>query len=531
MTVVRGRSARPGSDRLIAPAHSQWSYYTIGAVAVLICRLLAIIPCHVYDDAFITFRFAENFAAGRGFVYNPGAPWEPVLGTTTPVYACILAAAAAAGFNLSVFGVLFSALCDAVSAILIMRCFPGEIRIGGWTAVLGFALMPELNRNSAGGMESSLFVMIVLLAMSCCSRRRLIAASLLGALAAMIRPEGVLMLPILVCLHVRSVRAAMRLIAPASVLGATYIAVLTWYFGSPIPNSVLAKADLYAGVGGWSRILEIVAGSFAPSWPMLALCPLAAFGCYRCLRAEGPARAFSILALLMTAAYIAARPMMFNWYYQAVLTADCLWLGAGAACVLQAAAPVVGLSFDRHRRAVLLATASLVIIGVGLAAYHMGSSRIRANLYGRMNAWARRSANPGTTILACDIGCIGYVSKARILDTGGLVWPEARRRTREPELIKEYRPDYALIIASPRRVRVMQTDPELVRLYVPVERFNAGDDRRLVFPEELLSDDARRKWAANWRHDYILYARRDLPLAMSSEAEAGGVRSGHLPSE
>jgi hypothetical protein len=212
--------------------------------------------------------------------------------------------------------------------------------------------------------------------------------------------------------------------------------------------------------------------------------------------------------------------MMFNWYYQPVLTADCLWLAAGSAYILQVAMPAVVQSFDRHRRAASLATASLVVIGVGLAACHLGPSRIRSEICKRMQVWAERNTNSDTTILACDIGWIGYVSKARILDTGGLVWPEARR-TREPELIKEYRPDYALVIASPGRVRVMQTDPELARLYVPVERFNVGDDRRLVFPAESLSDDAQRKWAANWRHDYILYARRDLPLSTAANASAG----------
>jgi hypothetical protein len=36
---------------------------------------------YTVDDAFITFRYAENLAAGNGFVYNLG---EKVLGTTTP---------------------------------------------------------------------------------------------------------------------------------------------------------------------------------------------------------------------------------------------------------------------------------------------------------------------------------------------------------------------------------------------------------------------------------------------------------------
>ncbi|MCB0187901.1 MAG: hypothetical protein KDE31_26715, partial [Caldilineaceae bacterium] len=40
------------------------------------------------DDAFITYRYAENLATGQGFVYNAG---ERLLGTSTPLYTLLLA--------------------------------------------------------------------------------------------------------------------------------------------------------------------------------------------------------------------------------------------------------------------------------------------------------------------------------------------------------------------------------------------------------------------------------------------------------
>ena len=42
----------------------------------------------IADDAFITFRYAENLAASNGFVYNLG---EKVLGTSTPFFTLLLA--------------------------------------------------------------------------------------------------------------------------------------------------------------------------------------------------------------------------------------------------------------------------------------------------------------------------------------------------------------------------------------------------------------------------------------------------------
>src|SRR4030042_4093279 len=44
------------------------------------------------DDAYITFRYAQNLLQGDGLVYNPG---QMVLGTTTPVYALLMAGLAA----------------------------------------------------------------------------------------------------------------------------------------------------------------------------------------------------------------------------------------------------------------------------------------------------------------------------------------------------------------------------------------------------------------------------------------------------
>src|SRR5713226_7338552 len=41
-----------------------------------------------FEDAFITFQFARRLAAGEGFVYNSG---EPIYGTTTPLFALLVA--------------------------------------------------------------------------------------------------------------------------------------------------------------------------------------------------------------------------------------------------------------------------------------------------------------------------------------------------------------------------------------------------------------------------------------------------------
>src|SRR5688500_14582447 len=55
--------------------------------AVLIHLAWILHTNYIEEDAFITFRFAEQLAAGHGFVYNVG---EPIYGTTTPLFTILL---------------------------------------------------------------------------------------------------------------------------------------------------------------------------------------------------------------------------------------------------------------------------------------------------------------------------------------------------------------------------------------------------------------------------------------------------------
>ena len=72
------------------------------------------------DDALIIFRYAENLAAGNGFVYNPG---EHVLGTTTPLYTLLLAALLKIKINCFIGGLILNNLADLVTAWVLLQMF------------------------------------------------------------------------------------------------------------------------------------------------------------------------------------------------------------------------------------------------------------------------------------------------------------------------------------------------------------------------------------------------------------------------
>ena len=70
------------------------------------------------DDAFITFRYADNIAAGHGFVYNLG---QRVLGTSTPLFTFILSTLSALSVKPVIGALMIGLLCSGLTAVVIYR--------------------------------------------------------------------------------------------------------------------------------------------------------------------------------------------------------------------------------------------------------------------------------------------------------------------------------------------------------------------------------------------------------------------------
>src|SRR5215216_4152234 len=66
-----------------------WLHAAVLSIIALITFYLARgLWAWTYDDVYIIFRYARNFANGLGMVYNPG---EPYLGTSSVGYTLLLA--------------------------------------------------------------------------------------------------------------------------------------------------------------------------------------------------------------------------------------------------------------------------------------------------------------------------------------------------------------------------------------------------------------------------------------------------------
>jgi hypothetical protein len=472
--------------------------------AVLLCRIAAVRACPTYDDAFITYRYATNLAAGHGLVFNPGAPWEPVLGTTTLVYSLALAAIALLGLDVADASLALNVACDVATAFVIVRLLDRR-PVASTGVVLLFAALPELARISVGGMESPVFLLAAVSACAAVQSQRFVLGGLLTAATCLTRPEGVLLALALAVSLVRRPRDLVRFAVPIAVVGLVAMAVLVGVYGTPIPQSVTAKSamqgpDLAAEKA--ARLSRILRESFLPRTAYALLLPFALAGLVRALRAGVALRALSLFALGISAAYLVARPHTWGWYYYVPLAGLVLWiaLGVEGAYAWIARRASARFAYAVESFAPQLASAAAVVAEFLFASRSV--SPIPDRVYAPIWAWAERTsrAEPGARILASDVGAIAYRWHGIVLDSEGLTWPEAVWLRQPLAIIAQEKPEYLLVVAERPRLRHLSLGPEIMAQYEPILRFNATGETRL----DLAPEDVPMAWS----QDYLVYRRK-----------------------
>jgi 4-amino-4-deoxy-L-arabinose transferase-like glycosyltransferase len=114
------------------------------------------------DDAFITFRYADNLAHGLGFVYNAG---ENVMGTSTPLFTLILSLFSLAGIKPIIAAFIVSLFCTGLTAVILYR-FAISLSFKKYSIlpVVIYVLFPRILSTDTGGMETPLFALLVIAA-------------------------------------------------------------------------------------------------------------------------------------------------------------------------------------------------------------------------------------------------------------------------------------------------------------------------------------------------------------------------------
>jgi hypothetical protein len=493
------------------------------------------------DDSFITYRYAGNIVAGEGFVYNPG---ERVLGTTTPFYTLLLAAISlfmgGANAPFPTIALIVNALADAGTALLLWRLgkrlnFP----YAGAGAALIWAIAPFSVTFAIGGLETSVYVLLLTATVYAYTQGKASIAALFAGLSLLTRPDALLLLAplaldfLLTYLAPRTPHPAPRTSHPAHRTPLIFLTVVfpwytfaTLYFGSPIPHSVSAKTLAYRlpSTAALTRFLQHYATpflghtTFGIPWIGIGiiLFPfLTIIGVRAALRANRRLWPWAIYPWLYLTVFAIANPLIFRWYLTPPLPAYFFFILVGLEELVNKADQARAERGSRSWKPVLLPILVAIPLLMTLRGWTLtpdhGPARpapemawIKLELLYRQAAQrvnqdlARESSSSLPVLAAGDVGVLGYYTDTRILDTVGLNSPQTLdyypldeslyviNYAIPPDLIRDQEPDYLVFLEVYGRAGLLKApffNEEYVLLHkLPTDIY--GSDGMLIYKKE-----------------------------------------------
>jgi hypothetical protein len=436
--------AAPGSGALaLAPWWNPRAPFLPCALVLLVTRAIFWLSLpSASEDAYITYRYARNVVRGLGPVFNPG---EHVLGYTSPLWMAWNALGIAilkdpiAWSRVTTVGLELGALYVITRAL---GAYAG--RLAAWSFGLFYAGWTFFAAMAVSGMENSAVFALLALTAAAVARRSAWTGPLLGALA-LSRPEGAV-LAVVVAMF-----AGWRARAVGLVLAAAGYVALAAYYGSPIPQSLVAKAAVYGTPGPWAgrHWWEWISPVALGRWPvtsegsiLFALAVVFAPALVAGIASLAPrwreARALAALSLAgltVWFGYAVVGVAYFAWY---------LVLPLGTAAVL------VAIGLPRIARGAWLPVSLLLFVaGTWSVAPALYTARAYAEYesFGQAARALGLNSSPGQSVFLEPIGMVGWGCRLRVIDEIGLVSPKVAARRKQgdgwyADVVADQNPDW-----------------------------------------------------------------------------------------
>ncbi|HOK04632.1 MAG TPA: hypothetical protein PLN24_05215 [Victivallales bacterium] len=469
---------------------------------------------HIWEDYYITYKFSRNLADGYGLVYFPGE--KAVHGFTSPL------------------GVLLPALtyliCRSDSmALWLFRiffgipCFIAAIYMLYKTSEKVFKDYPHLKflcplflvfevksvMFSVNGMETALMLFFVswLIKIFIYKDWDWRKIGFCSAALMWTRPDS--------CIYIGGIIISFLIFFPelrksqsitfikSIILG--IILYMPWflfawfYFGSPIPHTIIAKnaafggiffsnltiRDLYAIFSTFIRIPVMIYYPVYPqfgSWPFIIYVFSAFLGYFAIFATIAPlkqdfkpeVKALSLFFIILCA-YFAFIRVPYPWYFPP----------AGIPSYLVISAIFIELTRRWALRHHFLYAFFLISISGFLLIFFLDTERMKAQQEivengnrMKIGLWLNKNSNPGDRIFLECLGYIGYFSGRKVLDYPGLVSPEVVKIIQNKKngyviSVEELAPEW--VVAREFEARNLIKSDFFRRNYYPVAEFNVRD--------------------------------------------------------
>jgi hypothetical protein len=469
---------------------------------------------YLNDDALITLTYAKNLARGDGFVFNHP---PPVLGTTTPLFAVLVALLATVlpFLEVTALAVLLSVLCW-IGVVWAPWVFRQEFQLSDVEAAilaLVFALSGWVRHL---GMEAYLFAFLLVLTVGLYYRQRPLWAGVAAAMLFLTRGEGALVFGLLLVVAViddlRRGRAAEAKTGRSATIRLSVgfgLPVLAWClfamarFGNVFPNTLSAKVAQGAS-GLWKPFLVQLVDVWLPAWgrglalgpPWLGLWyPLATVGLVVVLVHKRRLVVFLVWIAAYIISYWALGVAGYPWYSLPVYWVVALLSGVGLGWLVEAlhrwrVSPVAGTALG-------VALVLLAAVGLGRemarSTLHTGTSE-RCVAYFKLAEWLREHTEASSSVAYHEIGYLGYYTDNRIVDLCGLVTPEITPYVAIGDFgwgFWRFKPDYFVHLSGSRFLEGIVGDPRFPELYRAVAELPGYGGRKLTVYRRIDTPDGR----------------------------------------
>ncbi len=457
---------------------------------LIFSRIIASLIIPVYDDAYITYRYAENLSNGLGLIYNSG---ENVLGLTTPIWGLVTAFFSFIGLKLPNSALILNIILDGLLLFLTQKTIFKKQNNAFLLFAIFYSISPMISRITIGGMEMNLFLIGILSAIYFYNQDKKVISIVIASISYFIRPEAVFLVLALILIEFISGKKAnafyFGLLSLAIVT--PFLIIIYNYYGSFIPQSISSKWGLEKGPM-LTSFLDLIGKDILAN----TLFPLALLGAFQKIKENNLVRIYSIFALIFIVIYTLLRVKIWSWYPAPII-------------YLQFVLSAFGLSFFINKYSnfkivqiigkyqFVLMFVPLVIWG-GLK-YHYKQDSVTANIYKPLTDYFQDIKDKEKlSIFANDIGIIGFASNSYIFDAEGLVSPSRKNYKIYSDMIENNNYNYLFLNVNLVNIDLMTN--KFNSRYFPIKRFAKSGDTTL-FPDRQSLNNA-------WSQDYILYKRK-----------------------
>lgn len=507
---------------------------------VLVCALVlfGVLANHMApylpDDAFISYRYAANLGTGNGLTFNAHEP--PVEGYSNFSWILIAALVRWLGGSPLLWMPRVGVLAGMLSVVFLWLMY--RRRNVSWTrTILPLALLctsGPLMLYAVSGFETPLFSLLLLVllwtldkVMRTNATRHWLAATAVGVLLFLTRPEGIVAFPVVLALVVLwNVRAGNGKLGPALLMALLFLIAFGgytyWrvhYFHEVLPTPFLSKA----GGGGslkaaWSTNFGMyfkrqgfAESAVAPFGYYYLGLGLAAIGGLFLSGSLWPEKQTEVAALILGLLLSLLYCNFVDWYpvmrYHSALTPlfflPGVWLGN------------VRIDWGELPTQRTARVAGLVLVGLAVVTINLGifqevrmeavRSTFSAEPLIALGKWLKKSAPAEALLATPDVGMVPYYSELRTLDSHpeALVDLHTAKEGFSPDYLFARDPTF-LMLASRRGKVFRKSEQEVMRDARFSERYQLLDAIRLGWFED---------------SSYRVYVKRGVAIRAAAAAE------------